>query len=308
MSAIANRLTLRHLRLVRAIHAEGNLLRAAHALNMTQSAVTKGLQDAEALVGATLFDRTNRGVVPTMFGTSLAAHARLILAQVDNAADELSSLRDGTAGRVAVGTLLAGSAGLLPDAVARLHLDRPNLVLSVQEGTNDVLMPALRSGELDLVIGRLPEFRDRTDLKQDFLVSDHASVVLRQDHPLAGRRGLRLADLLHCDWILPRQQTTMRRQIEAAFRDDGLEPPPHAVETVSFLTTRALLLQTDYLAVWPAQVARLETQGHGIAMLDVALPSTTRPIGVTTRANDRLSPAARLLIAYLHDAAQRLTL
>ncbi len=113
MTPIANRLTVRHLRLVAAITTEGNLLRTANSLNITQSAVTKALQDAEAQMGVTLFERTNRGVKPTMFGTSLAAHARLIIARIDKAEQELTNLRDGTVGRVAVGTLLAGSAGLL---------------------------------------------------------------------------------------------------------------------------------------------------------------------------------------------------
>lgn len=63
MIQAAHRLIIRHLRLVVAILAEGNLLRAATGLNMTQSAVTKALQDAEAQMGVLLFKRTNRGVV-----------------------------------------------------------------------------------------------------------------------------------------------------------------------------------------------------------------------------------------------------
>ena len=306
LSPIAHRLTVRHLRLVVAIHAEGSLLRASNSLNMTQSAATKALQDAEAQTGVTLFDRTNRGVVPTMFGESLAAHARLIIAQIDKAEQELTNLRDGTAGQVVIGTLLAGSAGLLPEAIALLRRDRPNLVVKVEEATNDLLMPALRSGALDLVIGRLPEFRDRADLKQEHLMSDFAQIVARRDHPIARQAGLRLADLLGHDWILPGPATTLRRQVDKAFRDEGLEPPTQVVESVSFLTTRGLLLQTDYLAVWPVQVARLEVTTGGIVTLPVALPTTGRPIGITTRAHDLMSPAATLLLHYLRQVAQGL--
>lgn len=304
MPHVAQRLTVRHLRLVVAILAEGNLLRAAGTLNMTQSAVTKALQDAEAQMGVLLFDRTNRGVVPTPFGRHLAAHARLILAQIDKAEQEMADLRDGSEGQVAIGTLLAGSAGLLPEAIARLRRDRPNLVIKVEEATNDLLMPALRSGELDLVVGRLPEFRDREGLRQVHLMNDHAQIVLRRDHPLAQHGGLGLADLLGQDWILPGPSTTLRRQIEKAFRDENLEPPAHRVETVSFLTTRRLLQLGDYLAVWPVQLARLEIQGGSIAALKVPLPTTTRPVGITTRADDLMSPAAQRLITCLQDVAR----
>ena len=90
MQQVAHRLTVRHLRLIAAIVAEGNLLRAAEALNMTQSAVTKALQDAEGQMGVLLFERTNRGVLPTSYGISLAAHARLILAQIRKAEQAVS--------------------------------------------------------------------------------------------------------------------------------------------------------------------------------------------------------------------------
>jgi molybdenum-dependent DNA-binding transcriptional regulator ModE len=58
-------LALRHLTLIDAIARDGTLLGAAQTVGLTQSAVTKALQEAEAVVGARLFDRTNRGVRPT---------------------------------------------------------------------------------------------------------------------------------------------------------------------------------------------------------------------------------------------------
>ena len=306
MQQLTHRLTVRHLRLIAAILAEGNLLRAANALNMTQSAVTKALQDAEAQMGVQLFERTNRGVVPTTFGAHLGAHARLILAQIGKAEQEMADLRDGSEGQVAIGTLLSGSAGLLPEAIARLRRDRPNLVVRVEEATNDLLMPALRSGELDLVLGRLPEFRDREGVRQEHLMDDFAEIVVRRGHPLTQRSGLHLSDLLTYDWILPGPTTSLRRQIDKAFRDEGLEPPAHAVETVSFLTTRRLLQLTDYLAVWPVQLAHLEAHAGTIERLDVPLPTTMRPIGISTRSDDLMSPAAARLVACLRDLAREI--
>jgi DNA-binding transcriptional LysR family regulator len=127
--------------------------------------------------------------------------------------------------------------------------------------------------------------------------------VLRRGHPLTLHPKPRLADVLAYDWVLPGPQTTLRRQIDAAFRADNLDPPVHAVDSVSFLTTRALLLATDFLAVWPVQLAALESLRHDIAVLDLPLPTTRRPIGITTRADDPTSPAAALLIQSLRDTA-----
>jgi DNA-binding transcriptional LysR family regulator len=307
MKLVTSRLTIRHLRMVVAIVEEGNLVRAAKRLNMTQSAVTKALQEVEALTKARLFHRNNRGVVPTMFGETLAEHARLVITQLAHAEEHLADLRDGTGGRVAIGTLLSAAAELLPTAIARLRKDRPKLVVKIVEGTNDVLIPALRAGELDMVVGRLSELRDRLNVVQEVLMDDIACVVARRGHPLADRRDLGLADLIGWEWILPPQETSLRRQIDIAFREEGLEPPVHAVDSVSLLTNRALLVDADYLGVFPAQVARREAAAGAITILPVTLRATAIPIGITTRTNARLSPAAELLAETLRRTAVDLT-
>ena len=66
MALLTNHLTIRYIRIIDAIEEERSIARAADRLNVTQSAVTKALQEIEALTGLRLFTRTNRGVVPTM--------------------------------------------------------------------------------------------------------------------------------------------------------------------------------------------------------------------------------------------------
>ena len=296
-------LSLRHLTLIAAIDREGSLLAAAQSVGLTQSAVTKALQEAEAVVGARLFDRTNRGVLPTQEGEVLIAHAKLVLTQLRHAGQELEDMRSGSGGRVAVGVLVSAAVTLLPRAIADVRKARPNLAVKVIEGTNDVLMPLLRAGELDFVIGRLPGFSGGAGIAEETLCADHAQIVVRAGHPLTRRRGLTLADLLDEPWILPRQETSMRRQIDEAFRVQGLPPPANSVESVSILTNRSLVLLADYLVVWPVELARFEAAQGLVAALDVLLPTTHRPIGLSTRAGARLSPAAETLIAALRREA-----
>ena len=303
MAFLESRLTLRNLRLVDAVAREGNLVRAAQSLNMTQSAVTKALQEIEAIAGAELFERTNRGTFPTAYGETLATHAKIVLAQIRHAEQALHDLKDGTGGRGVIGTLLSAAVTLLPSAIARVLEVRPRLAVKIVEGTNDVLMPMLRAGELDFVVGRLPEYRQRGGLLQEVLMDDYAQIVARADHPLARYPHLDLATLREWPWILPREETTMRRQIDEAFRREGLEPPNCGVESVSLLANRSLLLSTDYLAVWPIQLARAEARSGLVAVLPIYLPSTRRPIGGSTRAEGRLSPAAEVLVDALRTIA-----
>ena len=300
---LETRLGPRALRLIDAIAREGSLLRAGQSVGLTQSAVTKALKDIESACSVPLFDRSNRGVHPTPSGEILVAHARLILAQLRHAAQELADLQSGTGGRIAVGTLVSAAVSLLPQAIATVQASRPNLTVKIVEGTNDTLIPLLRAGELDLVVGRLPALSSREGIAEEILCDDYAQIVVRKGHPLLSQPQLSLRDLLNWRWILPREETSLRRQIEEAFRQDGLPPPGYGVESVSVLANRALVLRTDYLAIWPVQLAQAEAASGLVKILPIALPTTARPIGISTRREVRLSPAASLLIAALRNAA-----
>jgi len=211
------RLKLKQLRLLVAVAGRGSILHAARDMNLSQPAATKMIKDLETDFEVQLFTRTNRGVVPTIFGDSLIRHGKLVFAQIAHAAQELDDLAEGNAGRVVVGTLLAASARLLPLAIAGVLKERPNLVIKVVEGTNEVLMPGLRAGELDLVVGRLPTHRHRSDLGQMQLYDEEIVACVRAGHPLAERKGVGLKDMVDFDWILPPAETTLRRQLDQHF-------------------------------------------------------------------------------------------
>ena len=294
-----HRVSIRQLRLMAAIADVGTMVRAGDAVGLTQSAVTKAVRDLERDLGVDLFERGNRGVTPTIYGEALVTHARRVLAQLEHAAEEIDDLAHGTGGRVAIGTLLAASAWLLPTAIARLRAERPRVVVDVVEGTNDRLQPMLLRGDLDMVLGRLSEFRHRAGVHQEPLYSEEVVVLARPDHPLARREPLSLADLQEADWILPPPETTLRRQLEKAFFDAGLDPPHCAVQSVSILTNRQLLNDTDLLGAWPRGVAA-EDLAHGrLASLAVGLEDIFWPVGVATRKLTRLSPAADALLTVL---------
>jgi molybdate transport repressor ModE-like protein len=300
---LETRLSLRHLTLIDAIAREGSLLGAAQNVGLTQSSVTKALQEAEATVGTRLFERTNRGVRATEAGQVLVAHARLVLTQLRHAEQELEDLRTGSGGRVAVGVLVSAAVSILPSAIAEVRRLRPNLAVTVIEGTNDVLMPLLRAGEIDLVVGRLPAFSSGSGIAEEVLCDDVAQIVVRTGHPLRQSPALTLADLMDQPWILPRRETSLRRQIDEGFRQAGLRTPANVVESVSILTNLALVLKADYLVVWPVQLARFEAHLGLVQTLDIPLPATRRPIGISTRRDARLSPAADTLIAALRRSA-----
>jgi len=303
---VSTRLKLKQLRLLVAISQHRSILHAAQELNISQPAATKLIKDLEADFGVTLFERTNRGVAPTAYGDALIKHGKLILAQIANAAQELDDLSEGAGGRVVVGTLLAASASLLPQTIQRLHRLRPNVTIAIREGTNSVLMPALRLGDVDMVVGRLPEYRHRQELVQESLFVEQIRIVVRPGHVLARGGEVDLQDLACREWILPPPDTTLRRQIDKEFLDRGLAPPLNAVESVSFLTNRTLLTTTDMLGAFPFHVIENEIRLGILAVVPCRLNLISIPVGVSYRRTGGLTPAAAGFLDMLRGNAEDL--
>lgn len=303
---ILSRVRLRQLSLFAEAARLGSIVAAARALNLSQPAATKMVQDLERDIGATLFERTNRGVVPTAYGETLLRHATLIFATVGAAAQEIEDLAQGRGGRVAVGTLLAASSRVLPRAIARLRADTPGVAVSVVGGTNAILMPALRRGEIDLVVGRLPVHRHRGDLAQEVLYAEAIVAVTRAGHPLAADPDPTLDRLAAFDWILPPPETTLRRQIDQLFAGRGLSPPRQVIDSVDYLTNRALVTETDMVWIVPRLVVAADVATGTLAALPWTAPFGAGPVGITTRDGDALSPAARRLVRHLRAVAAAL--
>src|SRR6202049_659877 len=137
---IARKFRLRHIERIAPRYECRSILKPSRRLNLTQPTLTKALQDVEATLDLPLFERTNRGLEPTPYGEIFARHAKVLLAQLRHAAEELENLRVGYSGKVSVGTLLAASASILPDAIVLLKKERPGVAISVIVGTYDILM------------------------------------------------------------------------------------------------------------------------------------------------------------------------
>jgi len=294
------RLKFRQLRLLVAVDEQRNILKASEQLNIAQPAATKSIRELEDILGVSLFDRSSRGVTPTPYGEVVINHAKLILSQVRQISEEVTSIAQGVTGHINIGTLLAASPTLIPKSVLKLKKERPNITVTIIEGTNDKLMPALRTGDIDIVVGRLPEFREREGISQNVIYDEPIAIVARKNHPLLSENNLGFARLKEFDWILPPTSTSLRRQIESEFRNEGLEPPRESIESISILTNFKLLRETDMLAAMPLHVAE---HNDDLAVLPISFKGATSDVGVSYRSNYTLSTAVSYFIETLKNVA-----
>jgi DNA-binding transcriptional LysR family regulator len=281
-----------------AVAEEGSLSAAARSQNISQPALTKRIRALEDELRIKLFERLPRGMVLTLYGESLAEHARRIRAAVSHADAEMDALRGGRGGTVKVGAGPSWLGTLLPRAISRLHASRPEVRVEVVAGQDDTLRTALRKGDLDFVVAALTPNMANPGLEQQTLVSDDLKVVGRQGHPLTLRASVSLADLLDFPWVLPRKTALVRQRLERLFNDNGLAAPVPAVETDSPRVRLALPSYGDYLT-FTASHNLLDLRATKLLAINVPGATWKREAGLTTRSGGFLSPAARALIAQL---------
>lgn len=297
------RLKLKQLRLLVAVGEFGSIQHAARELQISQPAASKLIQDLELDFEVRLFQRTNRGVIPTACGEALIRHGKLIMGQVSNAAQELDDLTEGSSGRVVIGTLLAAAPILLPRTIKIVIAERPGVAIKLVEGTNDVLMPALYSGEIDMIVGRLPAFRARPRLVQEDLFDERILAVVGKQHPLAGKKSVSFKQVQPYGWILPPPETTLRREIDQYFVSRNQYAPPTVLESVSYLANRSLFRELDLVGLMPEHVVAHEIDSGLLAELAWSVPFGKGPVGVSYRGPDSLSPAGTEFLKVLRRVA-----
>lgn len=283
-----------------------NMPAAARAFGVTQPALSAFVRELEARSACTLFTRSARGVVPTRIGAQLAFRCKRVLAELRSIESDVAGIRGVVQGSVVVGALPLSRTLVLPEAVAGLLAAHPRVHVSTVESPYEVLAAALRSGDVDFILGALRSPAEARDLLQEPLFDDYISLVVRSGHPLASKRGIGFDDLQRARWVLSRPGAPSRELLEKFFRHSGRPSPAPAVETGDLALLRGLLLKSDMVTAISAQQLHYEIEAGMLQVLDFPLTTTRREIGIAQRDGALAAPSVLALMAEVRAAAGRL--
>jgi DNA-binding transcriptional LysR family regulator len=281
----------------------GSLTAAAAELGLTQPALSKSIRELERALGVPVLERGRHGVVPTGYGEALVARGRAVEAELRAATDEVEALRGARRGAVVVGCGPSEATRLLPLALEALRAGAPALRVTVLDGLNEALMPMVRRGEIDFALSSVPRTASDPELQHETLHTDTAVVVAHADHPLAGRRGVKPAELAPQRWVLARRHELERRALDELFLQAGLRPIDAEVETTSAALMKAVVLQGRHLSFLPREMIHWEERAGLLRAVHVAAPQWARAVGITRRRRSRTTPAAAALATALRATA-----
>ncbi|WP_249359516.1 LysR substrate-binding domain-containing protein [Cupriavidus sp. 2SB] len=251
--------------------AESGTIRAAsRSLHLSQSALTKALRELEDDVGTELLVRSHKGVDFTAAGRVLLTNARLALASLERARDEIRALQGGAGAHVTAAVTPLLALDVLPRVWEAFTARQPDATLSLSEGFLADLIPRLIEGRLDFAIA----IADPEDLPPELTFEPLLAVTAvpagRVGHPLAG--ATHWDALVDAQWTLNLSPGSQSETLLAWLRASGL-PVPHRITACTSPTLMTeLMRRTDAIGYCPTRLLADPLYSNGLQAFSAVSP------------------------------------
>ncbi len=251
---------------------------AAKRCFVSQPTLSGQIKKLEALLGARLFERTNKQVMPTETGQAVVEAARRVLREAETIREIADSSRDPLSGRFRLGAFPTLSTYLFPALVRKIARAMPKLRLILVEEKTAVILARLQSGELDAALVALPVSDDRLSSRE--LFTDPFLLAVSPKHALAKNKHIDPEELSRYRLMLLDEGHCLRDQALELCRLEGISEEPDFRAT-SLETLRQMVKAGTGITLMPA-IAALKRE-PGIRYIPFAAPAPSRRIGLVWR-------------------------
>ena len=292
----SQRIRLRHLHTFVAVAQQGTLGRAAETLNLSQPALSKTLNELEQLTGTRLFDRGRLGAQLTLVGEQFLTHAVKVLDALNTAGQALNRKEESASDIVRVGALPTAALGILPAAIGQFHRQQKHATLQVATMNNTMLLAGLKSGEIDIGIGRMSDPELMSGLNYELLFLESLKLVVRPGHPLL-QETVTLSRVMEWPVVVSPKGTLPRQNAETLLQSQGCKIPTGCIETLSASLSRQLTVDYDYVWFVPSGAVKDDLRRGLLAALPVPTQGAGEPIGILTRVDATLTAGTQTLLS-----------
>lgn len=296
---------IRDIRYFKQVAAHLNLGRAASALDMSTTALSKSLRRLEKSVGGKLVKRTPRGVELTAIGVALQAQAGRLQLVLDDIRHESADLASGRAGHIRVGATPGLPEYCVSLAYAASLKEAPAVSIRASVVASYQIDALVRSGDVDIVVNTVrPSIA--ADLICEPLFRDFRVVYAAANHPLAKRKRVTFADLAEEQWSSDIDASSWKALCRQ-FEERGLKIPRLVMESNSLELRLPVIAASNLLIHSSSIVVQRAKQRYRLVELPVEGFNIAREIGVYYRKDGYLSPAAKRLIEILKEQGKAIT-
>lgn len=292
----SQRIRLRHLHTFVAVAQQGTLGRAAETLNLSQPALSKTLNELEQLTGTRLFERGRLGAQLTLVGEQFLTHAVKVLDALNTAGQALNRKEGLNSDIVRIGALPTAALGILPSVIGQFHQQQKDITLQVATMNNTMLLAGLKSGEIDIGIGRMSDPELMSGLNYELLFLESLKLVVRPGHPLL-QETVTLSRVMEWPVVVSPKGTLPRQNAETLLQSQGCKIPTGCIETLSASLSRQLTVDYDYVWFVPSGAVKDDLRRGLLAALPVPTQGAGEPIGILTRVDATLTAGTQTLLS-----------
>lgn len=295
------KLKLNQLDVLLEVAAQGSIGKAARALNLTQPAISKTIQEMEAEIGMPILQRSSRGVTLNDYGQVLLRHARDIDRSLHLARDEIDHLLGKAMRQLRVGFTSAASYGPFSHTMVQYQARFPGVKLVAMEGRPQQIHDALLNQRLDIAVITAATGIVQSGMYYEPLYALSNTIIAGEQHPITHTTSLKnLMNYPWLDWDEPGEHSILAQ----VFRRYNLPLPQNIVHCSSPWIMARMMEQADRVSMWTS--VRLRFPGYSTRLrplsLREVLPATS--IGILCPNIGRLSTAGRTFMEMLRIATR----
>lgn len=304
-------LEVRQMRHAIALAEHGSFARAAPAVGLSQSALSRSIKAVEREVGSQLFVRTASGVEVTDSGYLVIARIRQIVELSEDLDRELLGERALQGAHLNIGGGPYPTQTILADALARFVADYPRVIVRAMMREWDEMLRRLRAREVEFFVSEISTFGAESDLELEPLDPHPTFITARRGHPLASRAPISFADGLAYPYVSltripPRVLEPIRRLLRRLPDPLSANRVFPALECNALEAIKRIVLGSDALMVVPLASVKDELESGALVVLG-AEPQMELRYGIVRLKSHPLSAAASRFHEYLLDAERTFT-
>lgn len=293
--------TLRQLRAYLAVLEAASFSEAARAMHLSQAALSGLIKELENRMGVRLLDRTTRSVSRTVVGEAFEPMVRRVLANLDEALESVTSLKELRRGLVRVAAPETLSCTLLPELIARYSSSHPGVDVRFDDVPIQHVLAGLQNGSTDIGFGPagvMAGVLADESVETHLICADPLWVALRPDDPLAAGPSVSWKDLRDRPLInyMPNIAINVLSQVPPRHHPKQLVPVHRVNTALSMLRVR------QGVVICPSMAGSL-VRGFGLTFLPLRQPTVTWKIALFARRRASLSPAVESFLNFTLDFA-----
>lgn len=277
-----------------------SFVRAAEQVHLSQPALTRSIQAAEAELSLQLFDRGTAEVTTTPAGEFVVARARQLVFDSRCLARDVELFRSRALGDTAIGIGPFPAATFLAPLLAALRREHPGINLRVEISNWQLLLKRLQEEDIEFFVADTSDLPAHPGLQVRPLRREPGGFYVRAGHPLSAHKSATLQQVASYGFLSVRLPSGVRAAISRLLGLGTGEELPLALECDDVAVLKEVALGCDSVLGAPHPTVEPEVKAGRLHRLEVkGLPPLFSEMGVVQLRGRTPSPMAELIIGRL---------